>query len=428
MASALPPILIIGAGISGLTLAQACRKEDLPFKIFERDESPTSRSAGWGITLNSALSHFKALLPDDVLTRLPDALVNREAVEAGEKSSFTFFDLSTGEAKWKVPTTAERIRVSRHRLRRVLCTGVDVEWGKTVHNVTKDASGVHAHFADSTSASGSFLVACDGAHFGIRKMVHGEKAKNYQLPIRLLGAGVTYTEHEIAAVRKLDPFFFHGSSPRTDVYLYFSFLEAHGDIGAPEPNQDGEKMHRMQIVTSWPHREGFLGRTDPSEVPNTHAERRSWMKTMTAEWTEPFRSMVQNLPEDCEIKPVELSDWVPQTNKENVFDGRVVLLGDAFHAMVMYRGEGANQSIVDIAVLLDLIKPIYLATAPSEDLDETFRDVARKYEDEVVARTELAVMASRQACLDAHDFKKINEQSPLLRRRVIKEEFAELQS
>ncbi|KAF2165437.1 hypothetical protein M409DRAFT_67261 [Zasmidium cellare ATCC 36951] len=427
MASTLPPMLIIGGGISGLTLAQACRKENLPSRIFERDESPTSRSAGWGITLNSALSHFKSLLPDDVLGRLPEALVNKAAVEAGEKGDFTFYDLSNGDSKWKVPTASERIRVSRHRLRRVLCTGLDVEWGKTLASITKDESGVHAHFTDGTSASGSFLVACDGAHSAIRKLIHHEKAKNYELPIRFLGAGVTYTEREMSAIRNLDAYFFHGSDPRTDVFLYFSFLEAPGDNGAPETNQNGEKMYRSQIVTSWPYREGFLGRADPSDVPNTDTGRRSWMKSMTAEWAEPFRFVVQNLPHDCEIKPVELSDWVPQPNEKNVFDGRVVLLGDAFHAMVMYRGEGANQSIVDIANLLDLIKPIYQAAARPDDLDESFRAVTRKYEQEVVARTELAVLASRQACLDAHDFKRINEQSPLLRRRVIKEEFAELQ-
>lgn len=91
------PLLIVGAGISGLTLAQACRKQGLNFRIFERDASVNHRSAGWGLTLNWSLPTFRDLLPDDILTRLPETYVNQEAVDAGDKGSFTFFDLSTGE-------------------------------------------------------------------------------------------------------------------------------------------------------------------------------------------------------------------------------------------------------------------------------------------------------------------------------------------
>lgn len=425
MTSSHQPILIIGAGISGLALAQACRKEGLPYRIFERDESPTSRSAGWGITLNSGLPHFKSLVPQDILARLSEATVDTEAVGAGVKGEFPFFDLSTGEIKWKIPATTERLRISRNRLRGLLLLGVDVEWGRTITNVVRDEAGIQAYFSGGTSASGSFLVACDGAHAMVRSMIHKGESKNYELPVRFLGAGVAYTESQVAATRNLDPYFFHGSDPRTDAFLYFSFLEAPGDYGAPEKNDDGERMYRLQIVISWPYREGFFGRADSSDVPNTQVERLSWMKSLSAEWVEPFRSLVQNLPQDCEVKPVELSDWVPKKNVENVFDGRVVLLGDAFHPMVMYRGQGANESIIDVAKLMGLIRPVYQEAVPPADLDKKFREVVQSYETEAVPRTELAVLASRQACLDAHDSKRLNDQSPLLRRQFVKEDLAD---
>ena len=127
MSARTDPVLIIGAGISGLTLAQACRKQNLPYRIFERDSSATHRSAGWGLTLNWALDTFRYLIPEDILERLPETYVNKEAVDAGEKGSFTFFDLSSGEAKWNVPAS-ERIRVSRERLRKLMLRGVEVEW------------------------------------------------------------------------------------------------------------------------------------------------------------------------------------------------------------------------------------------------------------------------------------------------------------
>lgn len=126
MASTDKPVIIIGASISGLTLAQGLRKAGIPYQIFERDSSLSARSAGWGLTIHWALSAFLELLPNEIGGRLPETYVNPDAVERGETGSFTFFDLSNGEAKWKVPA-AVRIRVSRDRLRRLLTTDVDVD-------------------------------------------------------------------------------------------------------------------------------------------------------------------------------------------------------------------------------------------------------------------------------------------------------------
>lgn len=415
------PILIIGAGISGLTTAQALRKEGIPFRIFERDERPASRDAGWGLTLNWSLPIFKSLLPADILSRLPETYVNREAVDAGEQGSFTFYDLSTGEAKWNVPAS-ERIRVSRHRLKRLLLSGLKVEWNKTVGNIVKNDSGATAFFYDGTSATGSFLVACDGAHSIARRIIHSTTYQNYQLPVRIVGTGVYYTESQVAGIRSLDPYFLHGSDPRTDAYLWFSFLETPGDPDCPALNEHGERMYHCQIMTSWPYREGFCGRANPIEVPNTKEAQLNWMKALSVDWVEPFNSIVQNIPVNSEIKAVSLTDWIPQRNMDDIFDGRVVLLGDAMHNMVMYRGEGANHAIVDVSVLLDALKPLY-----SNKLDLTvgkvnkaFRDAVDRYEDEVVARTEIAVLASRQACLDAHDYQRLNDESLLVRRRLMR--------
>jgi 2-polyprenyl-6-methoxyphenol hydroxylase-like FAD-dependent oxidoreductase len=47
-----PHVLIIGAGLGGLTLAQALRKKGISFEIFERDSSVDSRFQGWAIALH----------------------------------------------------------------------------------------------------------------------------------------------------------------------------------------------------------------------------------------------------------------------------------------------------------------------------------------------------------------------------------------
>ncbi len=127
------PVLIVGAGISGLLLAQYLRKEQIAFQIFERDADLATRGVGWGLTLHWSLPALRSLLPENLVRRLPEAYVDRAAVERGETSAFPFFDLSTGELKASTPAAPEsqRIRVSRERLRHLLSAGIDIQ----VHTV-----------------------------------------------------------------------------------------------------------------------------------------------------------------------------------------------------------------------------------------------------------------------------------------------------
>ncbi len=48
-----PHVLIIGAGIGGLFLAQFLRKQGVSFEIFERDASAEAREGGWAIGLHA---------------------------------------------------------------------------------------------------------------------------------------------------------------------------------------------------------------------------------------------------------------------------------------------------------------------------------------------------------------------------------------
>jgi 2-polyprenyl-6-methoxyphenol hydroxylase-like FAD-dependent oxidoreductase len=46
-----PHVLILGAGLGGLTLAQTLRKRGITFEVFERDASIDARFQGWAIAL-----------------------------------------------------------------------------------------------------------------------------------------------------------------------------------------------------------------------------------------------------------------------------------------------------------------------------------------------------------------------------------------
>jgi 2-polyprenyl-6-methoxyphenol hydroxylase-like FAD-dependent oxidoreductase len=142
------------------------------------------------------------------------------------------------------------------------------------------------------------------------------------------------------------------------------------------------------------------------------------MRNLSESWAEPFRSLVQNMPKDSDIRPIELADWLPRSSPSTGFAGRVVLAGDAAATMVMYRGEGANHSIVDVSRLLEQIKPLYELVDGNVDGAYMLARVA--YESEIVERKEIAVLASRRACLDAHEYARIDGESPLVKRRVMR--------
>jgi ribulose 1,5-bisphosphate synthetase/thiazole synthase len=50
--NAKPRVLIVGAGLSGLTLAQCLRKRGISFEVFDRDTNISERQ-GWAIAVHS---------------------------------------------------------------------------------------------------------------------------------------------------------------------------------------------------------------------------------------------------------------------------------------------------------------------------------------------------------------------------------------
>ena len=47
-----PHVLIVGAGLGGMCLAQALRKQGITSELFERDAAIHSRFQGWAIALH----------------------------------------------------------------------------------------------------------------------------------------------------------------------------------------------------------------------------------------------------------------------------------------------------------------------------------------------------------------------------------------
>ncbi|ERF68200.1 hypothetical protein EPUS_05281 [Endocarpon pusillum Z07020] len=424
-------ILIIGAGITGLVLAQALKKASIPFTVFERDPHVSFRGKGWGLTIHWSLQTFISLLPQHLVDRLPEVYVDRQASERGENGNFLFFDLRSGEARWKVPPN-KRIRLSRERLRSLLLEGLDVQWSKRLASFTtslptstkSDTPTITVHFTDSTTYTGTLLIGADGVHSCVRSTLlsyhhtpDSQKITTYHLPIRLLGVSVPYPASLALKLRALDPFFFQGGDPATNAFMYFSFLSSPGNYPVSEDSA-ARDTYECQIIISWPYRSGFRGEKEPLDVPEDHEERVKVMKKLADGWAEPFRECVLSIPEKgTAVTAITLEDFVPSEGIWDNLGGRVTLVGDAAHAMTMFRGEGANHGITDVAILLESLLPNL--SRPSSSSSASLEHAIHTYEREMIRRTAPAVLTSRRACMDAHDYNRIDDQSPLISRRLM---------
>lgn len=412
------PVLIIGAGVVGLTLAHGLKKVSnamrrtrrfdltytkqagIPFQIFERDEDVMSRGQGWAITIHWALPYLRQLLSPETFSLLDDCQVDPE-VGRNDTGNFLFINLETLEAKFKIPPN-ERRRVSREKMRNVLLDGVKehVQWRKRLVDIQTSADGVTATFEDGTQASGSLVVGAEGSNSRVRKHLRPDAYRNTQLPVRFLGSAVDMTPSEVKPLRDLDPLLFQGCHPTTGTFLWVSMLETPLVNGTQGTEQE---RYKVQINLSW------LVKGPEDELRPSDHERMAEMKRRAECFAPSLRKAVQTIPDDAPVLEIVLADW-PCLEWESC--SRVTLAGDAAHAMTMYRGEAANHGILDAYYLTKRLEGVY-GGHESQDVAIT------KFEHEMRERTGPAVLLSRQACLDAHDWEGLNENSAVLKQGQI---------
>lgn len=342
---------------------------------------------------------------------MEDVQVDPE-VGRNDSGNFLFINLETLDSKFRIPPNKRR-RVNREKLRKALLQGVadHVKWGKRLSDIelvdsTDGGGGVRAHFADGSSVEGSMVVGAEGSNSQTRKFLVPDHYRNYQLPVRFIGAAVDMTPEQVRPLREIDPLLFQGCHPDNGHFLWISMLETPQVNGT---NATENEKYRVQIITSW------MVKSEKDQVPPSDVERIAEMKRRATNFHPLLRQAVEYIPDSAPVLEIALQDW-PCLDWDNR-NGRVTLVGDAAHAMTMYRGEAANHGMLDAYNLVQAIKKVYAS-------NETSRKTAiDEYEEEMRDRTggdEGAVMLSRQACLDAHDFHGLNENSAVLRRRAIK--------
>ncbi|KAJ3169798.1 hypothetical protein HDU88_000436 [Geranomyces variabilis] len=377
-----PTVLIIGAGIGGLALAQALRKQGISFQIFERDASAAIRPQGWALSLNWILGE---LLPAFSLDLPPLAATAVEA-ELGLPSESAFYNANTKETLFRAGSHGGFLRVNRAALRDWLMSHIDVTWGKQFARYVTEPNGlITAHFEDGTSVSGHVLVGADGVRSRVRQQIHAPTPP----PLNPIPVGILVGEFDVQA-SEYERFFELGRSScmayGTDRRLFIA------------PQFIRRDKARYYWILSW---------TDPATAaPQYWTELQAktpqqWLdmaKSLVAEMHPDFRRIVETQDPAQMLQPFPVRDQIPQP----IPDGRVSLIGDAFHAMSFFRGEGAQQALKDA---LEMAKALntQIATAYGMSVQPeapNFNEALKKYEEATIERATQAVLRSREAATD----------------------------
>jgi 2-polyprenyl-6-methoxyphenol hydroxylase-like FAD-dependent oxidoreductase len=143
-------------------------------RVFERDASMDQRPRDWTLMLHWGLESLEAILPSDVLEKLPGAYCDPNYPE-DYPSPLPVFHRGTGEILFHIPSTRMRL-VSRQRLRAMLSHGLDIEYDKELVSIIEDTDKpVVLEFKDHTRVSANMVIGADGPKSAVRSHLLGEE-------------------------------------------------------------------------------------------------------------------------------------------------------------------------------------------------------------------------------------------------------------
>ncbi|MEU7219477.1 FAD-dependent oxidoreductase [Nocardia iowensis] len=375
-------VIVVGAGLGGLCLAQGLRRAGISVAVYERDAAAVTRAQGHRLHIDGrGRQALSATLPPH-LFELVAAVAGRPAPNANgfdhqlRPTGVFFLDDSEPGPATHADTMPAHTVIDRQVLRRILLTGLDdiVHFGRRCLGYDSDADTVTARFADGSSARGSVLVAADGVGSVIRaqRLPH---ARVVDSQVRLIYGRVPLTPGLRRALPpELISIFnsvvgpgnrFVGIAP----VQYRQPLVAAASRLAPEvtfePAED-------TLAVMFGRRRDRLGLSD-SELRAASGRR---LREVVLEQISGWHPLVTRIIEKwtpSSVYPIAVRSSVPVPPWPT---SNVTLLGDAIHAMSPAAGAGANIALRDAAAL---------ATALTEATSgRPLRDSLRDYEQAMI--------------------------------------------
>lgn len=345
-------VLIAGAGIGGLALAHGLRKAGISHTVYERDPSPGHRPQGYRIHIDAdGHAALHECLPDHLYELYLATSTSTPAAQLAVFFDHRFVqtgagDPRIGEAKQDRPPTA----VNRMTLREILLGELDetVHFGRDLTGFEQDAAGVHATFADGTTATGDVLVAADGINSVLRSRllphatVHDTRVRAItgKTPLHALPGGLPEPlDNSFSGV--------HGPRFRSLALAPYRSRRPHEQAAADlapgvalSPVPDYLMWLQLARIEDYPLTDEELFASGPDALHRLALE-------MIEGWHPDLRALVESA-ERQETFPLAIRA-VPPVPAWSA--GGVTLLGDAIHAMTPIGGRGGNTALRDAASL-----------------------------------------------------------------------------
>lgn len=201
------PILIAGAGLASLLLAQSLRRASIPFIVYERDASISFRGQGYRLRLsNEGLDAIESALEPEQWKTFWDTCgktggggfgqinaLTGQVVPTEEKKKEPKKDEPKQEEKAESPKASlasrdgKTIGISRGDMRKIFMSGCEpfVQWSHQVTGYELTSSGVIVTFADgSKSEEGDMLIGGEGIYSKIAKQLSNGKLKTFDTGAR----------------------------------------------------------------------------------------------------------------------------------------------------------------------------------------------------------------------------------------------------
>jgi 2-polyprenyl-6-methoxyphenol hydroxylase-like FAD-dependent oxidoreductase len=308
-------VLIVGGGIGGLALSIGLRKAGIDVEVVE-------------IRQQWAIYHVGIIAQSNLVRAMVALGVADHCVAAGFPYSGVRFCDATGRVLSQTPGVTlagpgypAYLGLTRPALHNVLfaaskSAGAVVRLGRTVAELAQSDTKTAVKFTDGSTGEYDLVVGADGVHSQIRTMVFGAHLKS-----RFTGEGVWR----------------YNVSRPPDV-----------DYGSIYASVDGPKAGLIPLTRD----AAYIFCIGP-EPGNPRFPKDQLAKIMR-ERLKPFGGAIGDSAHE-----ITNPDFVVYRPLESVFvpspwhRGRVVLIGDAAHAITPHLGQGAAQAVEDAVVLAD---------------------------------------------------------------------------
>lgn len=380
-----PNLAIIGGGIAGVALAVACLHRGIPFTLYERDTNFEARSQGYGLTLQQASKSLKGF----GLFKLHQGVISsRHVVHTTEGKVIGEW----GMRKW-MPTKEvsalkpSNIHIARQALRLELLNQLGgpnfVKWDHKLIALQKDTiEGVKLRFkvnGNLRETSADLVVGADGIRSTVRKLL----PLKYNDSLHYLGCIVILGICPLNKLKGLD-------SPLLDSATVFQTANGKERIYMM-PYTTDSIMWQLSFPLSETEAKA-LSNKGPKELKNEASRRTQWHKPIP---------QVLKATSEANISgyPVYDRELLNSEAMENL--GEISLIGDAAHPMSPFKGQGANQALLDA---LALARGISRGCQPSSKWREVGirKSVLTEFEAEMIYRTTPKVKDSAAAVKFLH--------------------------